>query len=113
MFITRKFYEALVAAQTEARILSEQNKVLQANLDNARVRLNQIERERAGLLYAATGAKVAVPEFVQTPTEASSLQHMLEALPALEDIGDEAAERMGIGWNADGTLKFTNPKNSE
>lgn len=113
MFITRKFYEALVIAQTEARILSEQNAILRTNLDNARIRLNQIEKERAAMLYAATGAKVSVPEFVQTPTKASALHNMLSALPPLEDMGDEAAERMGVGWNSDGTLKFTDSKNYE
>ncbi len=112
MFISRKFYEALVAAQTEARVLSEQNAVLKTNLDHMRVRVNQLEKERAQLMYAATGTKIAAPEFVMTPGYTDSGNAWgggpmnLADFPAIEDIGDEAAKTLGIGWDKEGKLTY-------
>lgn len=52
--------------------LERMNARLQADMDWAKHRLNQVERERAQLIAAAIGVKVAVPEFVPTyrPDEA-------------------------------------------
>ena len=115
MFISRKFYEALVAAQTEARILSEQNRILATNLDNARLRLNQLEKERAQLMYAVAGAKISAPEFVQTSPDASMWgggPMNLADMPSIEDIGDDAAKALGIGWDKEGKLTYGMPNDA-
>lgn len=46
--------------------LERMNTRLQADLNWAQHRLNQVERERGQLIYAAIGVKIAVPEFQQT-----------------------------------------------
>ena len=104
MFVSRKFYEALVRAETEARMLEGQNKTLKAHLENAHLRLNQLERERAQMLYAVAGVKVAAPEFVQEPTRTPEMS--LTDLPPLEDMGDDAAEAMGVSWDKDGRVTY-------
>lgn len=109
MWISRKFYEDLAVARTEASTLKAQNAVLQANLDWARFRISQVEKERAQLLYVASGAKIAVPEFVQDPA-ASASGNFLNDLPSMEDMGDELATRFGLSWDKDGKVVYGEPK---
>lgn len=110
MFLDRKVYDDLrldnAKLQTEARVLSEQNRALQTTCDWFRVRISQLERERAQLLFNYTGVKVEVPEIVAAPTAKDT--HPLNAVPHFNDIGDEAAKLLGVGWNADGTLRYSN-----
>lgn len=109
MFVTRKFYEELVKAQAEARALAEQVAGLKATLEWTRVQLTQVSKERAQLLYASVGAKFAVPEFVQNPASAAT-GTFLNDLPSLEDIGDEEATRLGVGWDVEGRVKYSPTK---
>lgn len=107
MFLDRKTYDDMrldnAKAQTEARVLSEQNRALQVSLDWFRVRVSQLEMERAQLLYNYTGVKVAVPSIERAPEAA--VASALQAVQGFEDVGDREAARLGLGWNADGTLK--------
>ena len=112
MFVSRAFYAELVEARTEARVLSETNKALQAHLDNARLRLNQLEKERAQMLYALSGTKIEVPEFARANNVYAGGMTSLTDLPGTEDIGDELAATLGIGWDKDGRVSYTDPKDS-
>ena len=112
MWTSRRVFDELVKAQTEARTLSEQNKVLQTNLDHMRVRVNAIEKERAQMLYALSGTKIEVPEFARANNVYAGGMTSLTDLPGIEDIGDELAATLGIGWDKDGRVSYTDPKDS-
>ena len=109
MFVSRVFYAELVEARTEVRVLSETNKVLQAHLDNARLRLNQLEKERAQMLYALSGTKIETPEFSRQNGAYAGSMTSLTDLPGIEDIGDELAAHLGIGWDKDGRVSYADP----
>jgi hypothetical protein len=107
MWVDRKTYDDQrldnAKAQTEARVLSEQNRALQVTLDWFRVRITQLEMERAQLLFNYTGVKVPTPTIQRAPE--GDIARALQAVQGFQDIGDDAAQRLGIGWNPDGTLK--------
>lgn len=110
MWIDRRVFEAMQAsAQTamqstqEARTLAEQNRALQISLDWMRVRVSQLEHERAQMLYQYMGIKIATPEIVR---ERPSEEHLNEAL-SFEDVGDKVAGTLGIGWDEHGKVKYT------
>lgn len=111
MWVNTRIYGRLAAdseqkQQVEGalRILAEQNKVLQVNLDWLRTRVSQLERERALMLYKFTGVKIETPEF--QPVVAPDAADMLNAVNAMfQDVGDEQAARLGIEHLPDGTLK--------
>lgn len=69
--------------------LERLNSRLQSDLDWFKHRLTQVERERAMLVYAATGQKVAAPEFVPTykPDEALN-----EAHNPFTGVGDDSLD---------------------
>ena len=107
MWIDRKTYDDMrldnAKAQVEARVFSEQNRALQVTLDWFRVRISQLEMERAQLLFNYTGVKVSSPVIERAPD--GDVAKALQAVQGFDDIGDAEAERLGIGWNLDGTLK--------
>lgn len=83
-------------AEMQARTLSEQNKVLQTNMDWMRLRLTQMEKERAQLMFQLMGVKVPVPEIEQVRIDLpGELQHPLNQMPSFEDVGDEEAHKLG------------------
>ena len=87
-------------------VLKQQNKAWQVNLDWMRTRVNQLEHERAQILFNYTGVKVAVPEV----TKASPDFHgspLTEAF-CFSDMGDKEAERQGIKWDSEGNLVYDN-----
>lgn len=100
MWINRNDYMLLVAKENAERALNasarEQNKVLQTNMDWMRLRLTQMEKERAQLMFQLMGVKVPVPEIehvrIDLPGE---LQHPLNQMPSFEDVGDEEAHKLG------------------
>lgn len=112
MWIDRKTYDEMrldnAKAQMEARVLSEQNKAWQVTNDWLRVRLSQVEMQYAQMLYNYTGVKVNVPSIERAPEPASNsadMARLLQAMPSFEDIGDAEANKLGVGWNPDGSFK--------
>jgi hypothetical protein len=108
MWISRKTYDdlRLDAAKCNA-VCTEQARTiatLQATLDWFRVRITQLEIERAQLLFNYTGVKVPTPEIQRAPDPGQQLH----ALPHFNDVGDDEAKRLGIGWNDDGTVRYGN-----
>jgi hypothetical protein len=110
MWITRKDYRELIHARAqaygEAQALERQTLVFTTTLDWLRVRVNQLERERAALLFNQTGIKFPVPEIVNT----SEAKKSLDEAPSFEDPGDEAAAQLGITHALDGTLLYGDGK---
>lgn len=118
MWISRKTYETYgkqvseitherIAAQVRAATLVEQNKVLQTNLDWLRVRVNQLEHERAQLLWNYLGVKVQIPEIQRVSPTADTPPHPLSELPSFNDVGEAEAKRLGIEWDAEGRVVYT------
>ncbi len=60
---------------------------LKADLDWFKLRLNQVEQERAQLIHSAIGVKISVPEFVP----AYDPEKAFNALPDLSSVGGDAA----------------------
>ena len=110
MFISRTHYDDLrldAAKHSEAaRILSEQNRALQTTMDWMRVQINQLSHEKAQLLFNYTGVKIASPEIVPSAPPAN-IEDILGATAHFDDIGDDAAAKLGIFYNTDGTLRYT------
>lgn len=108
MWISRREYERLLTrnAELEGRsgALTETVTALKTTLDWARVRLTQVEHERNQLLFNFTGVKVLTPSIEEAPKPKSSIQSAVDDVPNFEDVGDEEAARLGLGWRDDGTV---------
>jgi hypothetical protein len=113
MFVSQSIFVELVAARAkaegEARALAEQNKALQVSLDWFRVRISQLEQERAIMIYNFSGVKVPVQTIERAPDQ-ESVGEKLNRLPSFEDLGDKEAARLGVDWDSDGTIKFAETK---
>lgn len=114
MWIDRKIYATLearaIAAESVRTTLEHTNLQLEAVNDWMRLRLSQVERERAQLLHHYLGIKIEVPEIEKSAPEPGRIAgHPLMQTLSFEDIGNEAASKQGIGWNDDGSLKFDLP----
>ena len=82
----------VLALRSERDILKQQLITTNSNFEWLRLRVNQLEVERAGLLEKATGIKTAVPEIVRT---ASPLDNMINSF-SFEDVGDTMAKKLGL-----------------
>jgi len=80
-------------------------------------RVNHLERNNVVLLKAVTKLDFDLPHMTAAPAPASfsaagpseTVADMLKAVGGgslFEDMGEEEARRQGIGWNADGTVKY-------
>ena len=109
MFISRAMFDTLqtsaTTSATEARVLSEQLRAWQTTMDWMRVRLNQIEAERAQLLFNFLGVKILTPT-IAPAHEVAPQPDMLGATIHYGDIGDEEAAKQGISWAPDGTVVY-------
>ncbi len=82
----------VAAKETEIASLKLQNATSNNHFDWLRLRVNQLEQERAQLVEKAYGIKIAVPEVVRQPA-ANALQ-LNSTL--FEDLGDENAKTLGL-----------------
>lgn len=109
MWLNRKVYDdlrdKLVAAEAEARGQAGALRTVQANLDFMRVRLNQLEQERAILIERMFGVKVPVPEIVKVADPFDN--HKFNEVFSFEDVGDERAAQLGIQHDPDGIAVYT------
>lgn len=82
----------------QARFLEVQKRadLAQNNFEWARVRLNQVEQERASLLATMLKAPIGALEIQRslTPDQGSGMPKLPDAL--FEDIGDDVAAALGI-----------------
>lgn len=107
MFVPKSVFNDLnvraISAEAKRSQLEVHVASLTSHIEWLQVRLTQLEFERAQLLQRYMGVTVPVPTFEKAPVlDASDLSNT----PDFNDIGDEEAQRLGIGWNADGTLRF-------
>ena len=99
--------EAFVAANIVREVLERHNAALTTTVDWFRVRISQLEMERAQLLFNYTGVKVATPSIERVPDPVEG--HPLNQTVHFGDVGDREAAKLGIRWNQDGTLKYDRP----
>ena len=116
MWIKRSEFIALIDARSkaegEAASLREQARVDRVNADWMRMRITQVERERQQMMYAIKGIKIDAPAFEAGPTM-SDVRNALTDLPSLDDVGDDMASALGIGWDEGGRVKYREPSTSK
>ncbi len=104
MFIARHVYDEQrmerVKANEECTALNRVNIQLNAHIEWLHLRLVQVETERAFLLKKYMGVDIPVPEITPVDTPPDMNQTV-----SFEDMGDQQAEALGIGWNDDGSLR--------
>jgi hypothetical protein len=103
--------------EASERQIAEQSVVMRFLM----ARCNQLEAERVALFKAVSKVDIPVGQLVpaavgvdarDVPTT-NPQDAMLEALGGagmFEDVGDDAAARMGIGWNRDGRVTYGTPQ---
>lgn len=109
MWIDRKTYDDLrlqLAQKSGENVVLNQNyTALMTTLDWLRVRVTQLEMERAQLIFNYTGVKMPTPVIKNESKPDPALNPMTQT-PNFNDIGDEEAAKLGIGWADDGTLTY-------
>ena len=118
MFLDRKTYDDLrqdyAQLQGEAKGLYAELAFLRTTLDCMRVRLNQVEHERAQMIYNYTGVKVKSPSFEKetehipgTNMRQGSISDVLASTAAFfNDVGDMEAAKQGIDWDDTGNVHY-------
>lgn len=110
MIVTKAYVierEARIAAEAENTILKQQNSVLQTTMDWQRVRINQLELERAQMFFHYAGVKLPVP---QVEVEEKLDDNPLNQIPDFNDVGDDMAVKLGVGWDENGNVTYKNKK---
>lgn len=105
--------ERCARAEGQLDLAHEQLAIAQNNFEWARVRLNQVEAERATFLSALLHLPIAPPaiEREEPPQPATATPGV--GLPIslgfdFEDVGDDAARRMGLEHDDGGALRYRN-----
>ena len=105
MFLSRNAYNDLrderVKSQIEVAALTQVNAQLNAHIEWMRVRLTQLEFERAQLLKRYMNIDIPTPSF-EAPADHPDPNETF----SFNDVGDEIAKKLGISFNPDGTLKY-------
>jgi hypothetical protein len=110
MWIKRELFERLLTeranAQGVAQTLERRTIAQDTTIDWLKVRLTQIEYERAQLINTYMGVKIPVPEFSKSVAaeESLSIEKVLAATVDFSDIGDDAAKAQGLDWDGEGRL---------
>lgn len=110
MWITRKEYDGLVKGLL---LMQGRAEKAELNFEWMRVRVNQLERERAVLLQRALEVPIEAPELLRDDPRPLPPQEIVRAngLPNLagidfEDIGDELAQSHGILHDEEGRIRY-------
>ena len=109
MWLDRKTYDDLrldaAKRSTECQVLQQQNTALMTTLDWLRVRVTQLEMERAQLLWNYTGVKIPTPVINKIDPERPETNPMTQ-IPNFNDMGDVEAAKLGVGWDSNGELVY-------
>ena len=110
MWIERKLFMDLIQKESVARgelsALQTRFAAQDAMVDWFRIRLTQLEKERAQMILKYTGVAIETPVFAKEP-ETQPIDQVLGEVSTFDDVGDEIAKRLGIGWRPDGTLDYS------
>lgn len=86
--------EELAAVKAERDTLKHQLVVANTNFDWARIKLNQLEFEKAALFEKVTGAKIPAAELVKTMSQEATVD--FDRMIGFDDMGDKLAKRFGL-----------------
>lgn len=110
MWVDRQTWTALearaIAAEAVTAQLDRHNNALEVSCDWLRVRLTQLEHERAQLIYQLLGVKVPVPEIERAPAPRVTAESILNSTVSFADLGETEAAKLGIFHNPDGTIRY-------
>ncbi len=110
MWLSRQHYDDLrlewAKNHEEARVLAQQNTAMQTTLDWMRVQLNQAQAERSHFMHLYSGVKVPAPEIERVSAAQERVVDAQNGLPNFDDIGDEAAAQLGVGWDEAGVIAY-------
>lgn len=111
MWIDRNTYDDLrldnAKLREESRVLNQQNTAIRSTLEWLTVRVTQLEKERAALVYNYMGVKIETPDISPAPSVPEvpmDLPAVLGASGLFSDVGDAEARRLGLDWNGDGRV---------
>ena len=105
VFLT--LHDKITKAEQETRTLREQNRAMQVTMDWMRVRVTQLEHERAVMLDHFMSIKVQVPEIISAPSpSADDFARQMQAYTQnlFNDVGDERAKALGLQWDDAGEV---------
>jgi hypothetical protein len=109
MWISQPTFMALVSesalARGELASLQARFAAQDAMVDWFRIRLTQLEKERAQMILKYTGVAIETPVFAKEPE--TPIDQVLGEVSTFDDVGDEIAKKLGIGWRPDGTLDYS------
>lgn len=110
MWVKQALFMELVgkesAAKGELAALQARFAAQDAMVDWFRIRLTQLEKERAQMILKLYGVVIESPVLMKEP-ETQPLDQVLGEVSTFNDVGDEVAARLGIGHNPDGTLNYS------
>ena len=113
MWIDRKTYDDLWKQLHETtianQVLERHSTTLETTMDWLRVRVTQLEMERAQLLYNYTGIKVATPVITKSEPTPHGANPMMPS-SYFHDVGDAEAAKLGVSWDANGELVYADCK---
>lgn len=97
--------------ERQARVLAEarlfDNKAYNIQLaamnDWLKLRLTQLEHERAQLIHNYMGVKISVPTIEPEPVK---LSDVLGETVSFDDMGDTEAQKHGVEWNELGEVVY-------
>ena len=111
MWLSRQAYSDLREQFTKAEAVREtllaHNRALEVTLDWFRVRITQLEQERAALVQNYMGVTIPTPSIERKKTVEETLYH---ATPHFGDMGDGEAAAQGVSWDEHGILTFADKK---
>ena len=101
-----KLRTELEVERAKRELLQQQTIAANTMMDWFRVRLTQLEFERAQLIFNYTGVKVPTP--VIDKADPPHDGHPFNEMSALfQGLDDKEASRLGISWAPDGTVNYT------
>lgn len=113
MWISRLAYQnehnRITEAEAIVSVLQSHNTALQTTMDWMRMRLTQLEHERAALIFNYMGVKIPVPVIEEAAEPADARQALHEAI-SFDDMGNDEASRQGVDWNEHGEVVYSRKK---
>ena len=110
MWLNRQTYDDLWKQLHETTIanqmLERHSTALETTMDWLRVRVTQLEMERAQLLWNYTGVKIPTPVINKIDPERPETNPMTQ-IPNFNDMGDVEAAKLGVGWDSNGELVYS------
>ena len=107
MFLSRHAFDELrgdyIKANAAREALTLQVANLNAHISWLQIRLTEMSLERAAMMKRYLNIEVPTATFEQQNQDLPQIESTMD----FRDVGDRMAEQLGIGWNDDGTLNYS------